>query len=332
MSSSSKTLTRRDVLRTVGLSAGGLLLLDSIASAAISPGMATAGSIYLELDGTLTPLQSVEGGNGFADVLVERLGVNPQPKRPGTLHFEELVLQLPFRAAAPLAAWIADASGKGQMRRSGAIVYADYNRSEWKRLEFTNAAITEIGLPPCDAADGKSAMIMTLRIAPEFSRWAGGSGKNLAAPLGSKAVAIGANFRLLLKGFEAANANVSRVEGLGLKRQPLATDLAAYRGKDLPPFDVTPLKIKLRESSAGPYYSWFENVVLNGNNGAPDAERTGRIEWLDTTLTQVIASADLVNLGITRYAPDKVAQNTSTIAMVEVNFYCENLGLTLTDL
>jgi hypothetical protein len=330
MSSSSKTLSRRDVLRTVGLSAGGLLLMEPFATAAITPGMA-GGPIFLELDGTLTPLQSVEGGNGFADVVAERLGVNPQPKRPGTLHFEELVLQLQFRATAPLAAWIADASGKGQMRRSGAIVYADYNRIEWKRLEFTNAAITEISLPPCDAAEGKGAMIMTLRIAPEFSRWTGGSGKNLAAPMGSKAVANGTNFRLLLKGFEAANAYVSRVEGLGLKRQPLTADLAAYRGKDLPPFDVTPLKIKLRESSAGPYYGWFENVVLNGNNEAPDAERTGRIEWLDTTLTQVIASADLINLGITRYAPDKVSQNTSSAALVEVNFYCENLGLTLTD-
>ncbi len=327
MSSSSKTLSRRDVLRTAGLSAGGLLLLDPIASAALSAAM-SAGNVFLDLDGTLMPLQSAEGGNGFADVVAERIGMNPQPKRPGAVHFEQIVLQLPFRATAPLAAWIADASGKGQMRKNGAIVYTDFNRIEWKRLEFVNAAITEISLPACDAAS-KLAASVTLTLAPESARWTGGSGKAVMVAGPGKSGANPALFRLILKGFEGANQYVSQIEGLGLKRLPLSADLAAYRGKDLPEFEVTPLKIRMRESTAGPYYGWFEHVVLNGNGAAPDAERTGRIEWLDSTLTQVVASVDLVNLGITRYAPEKAIPNSQGPALVEVNLYCENLGITL---
>jgi hypothetical protein len=331
MSSSSKRISRRDVLRTVGLSAGGLLLLPPIAAAAVSSAV-PSGPVFLELDGTLTSLQAVEGGNGFADVLPDGLGMNPQPKRLGALHFDEIVLLLPFRAAAPLAAWIADASGKGQMRKSGAIVFADFNRVEWKRLEFVNAALTEISLPPCDAAEGKSAMVVTLRIAPESSRWAGGSGKAVTAAAANKAPVIGANFRLNLKGFESANPFVSRIEGLGLKRLPPAADLAVYRGKELPPFDVTPLRIRVREANAGPFYGWFESVVLKGNGAAPDAERSGRIEWLDATMSQVVAWADLVNLGIVRYAPEKFAAGAANAAAVQIDLYCENLGLTLMDL
>ena len=59
------------------------------------------------------------------------------------------------------------------------------------------------------------------------------------------------------------------------------------------------------EADAGPLYGWFDNTVLKGNNG-PETERAGRIEVLGADMKAVVATVDLGNLGIVRYAPVSV--------------------------
>ena len=67
-------------------------------------------------------------------------------------------------------------------------------------------------------------------------------------------------------------------------------------------------------------------MVLSGKNGA---ERAGLLEWLDPTLTTVMASVQLAGLGIVRYAPDPITGSSEKSALVHIDMYCESFNLTL---
>jgi hypothetical protein len=154
------SLTRRDLLCGVGLSAGGLMLLgppvlfgSSAAQGATVIRAVSRGPAALELDGVQSYVISVEGGNAVGSVVTEAsVGGAVPGKHIGGVSFEDIVVQLPFTVAPTLAAWIGDTLAKGPARKNGAIVYTDINRSEWKRLEFTDALISGVELPACDAS------------------------------------------------------------------------------------------------------------------------------------------------------------------------------------
>ncbi|MDP3598886.1 MAG: hypothetical protein Q8S75_18020, partial [Nitrospirota bacterium] len=104
------TPSRRDLFRTVGLATGGAMLLGlpkfigswgGTAEAAVARA-GSAVNLALELDGASAGfVQAVEGGNAFADVLVEAVGPDGiQRKRPGSVKFEDIIIQVPFNGDA----------------------------------------------------------------------------------------------------------------------------------------------------------------------------------------------------------------------------------------
>lgn len=338
---SESALSRRDLLQTLGLSAGGLLLFGP--PALLRPGPARAagvagrsyvggGPVALELDGSQSYVNSVEGGNAVATVVVEPANAGMSPgKHMGGVNFEDIVLQLPFTVAPTLASWISDTLDKGPVRRNGAISYMDLNRSEWKRLEFTSAMISEIALPACDASL-KNTASLTLRLTPEGTRWVGGSGKLAALPPPSKiGVTSQSNFRLNIQGLEPACPYVSKIEALSWKLPQTASPLGQFRDYQKQPSipEVSSLKITVAEANAGLFYTWLDNVVIRGNTAAADAERGGVLQWLGADMATVLATAQLRNLGITRYAPALYSAGADSIGRVEVDMYCEALGLKL---
>lgn len=154
-----KVLSRRSLFRTIGVAAGGAMLLGlpkflggwaASAEAAVRSSYAS-GAVALELDGQFVGiLVAVEGGSSFADVVPEAVGPDMiQRKRPGPPRFEDIVLDVDFsQITKPLSGWIGDTLSRGPAPKNGAIVYTDFNYKEVKRLEFMGAVITEIGTPP----------------------------------------------------------------------------------------------------------------------------------------------------------------------------------------
>jgi hypothetical protein len=339
--SSETALSRRDLLQTLGLSAGGLMLFGSAellrptvagAAAAIGRSYAGGGPVALELDGSQSYVNSVEGGNAVATVVVETASPGMSPgKHIGGVSYEDIVLQLPFTVAPQLASWIGDTVTKGPVRKSGAISYLDLNRSEWKRLEFTDALISEIALPACDASL-KNTVSLKLRLTPEVTRWVGGSGKPAALPPPSRiSVASQSNFRLNIQGLEPACPYISKIDVLTWKLPQTASPAGQTRDylKQAAVPDVSPLKITVAEANAGLFYTWLDNVVIRGNTAAADAERGGVLQLLGTDMVTVLATVQLRNLGITRYAPELYMSGVDAIGRVDVDMYCEGLSLKL---
>jgi|CXWL01.1.fsa_nt_gi hypothetical protein len=336
--------SRRDLFRTIGLATGGAMLLGlpkvfgggirEAEAATIDRGFAS-GNLSLELDGVAAgPVLTAEGGNAFADVILEAVGQDSfQRKRQGPAQYEDLLLNMPLGGASrPLSDWIIESLGVNPRPRNGAIVYMDFDFNETKRLEFFNAVITEVVIPACDGAD-KSPSTLTLHITPQSTRLAGGGGKKLtpAAGLKSKAAFAG-NFRFNVQGLEKACTRIGKVEAITITRVlPAGTSSQDARKQPLlgapGSLTVSNIRIFAPEADAGPLYGWFDSMVLKGNAGD---ERAGVLEWLDPTMKNVTGSAQLNGLGILRYAPEGAkAGGTGKLSLVQVDMYCESIKLAL---
>lgn len=334
-------LSRRDLFRTAGMAAGGAFLLGlpkffgggvREAEAAIKPGALTSASFALELDGQHTcSVRSAAGGNAFAELVMENIGPeNIQRKRPGQVRFEDILIEVPLGEESKLlSGWIADFLAKAPTPRNGAITYADFNMNEIKRLEFTNATLTEVALPPADAMEGKSAALLTLRITPQSTRLAGPSGKKVQGIFGIKQKSvISGNFRFNVQGLESACTRISKVQGITAKRAKAVETVGQPRLREniLGILDCSLVSIFLPEADAGPFYAWFDETILKGK---ANGERGALLEWLDPTLKNVVASAQLGGLGILRYAPEPVKSGTERVGLVQIDLYCETINLIL---
>lgn len=332
------SLTRRTVVQRLGLAGGGLWALGSsgvlrptTALAAVSQTSSVSGQVWIELDGAITAISAFEGGNAVVEVVSEALGLDmPIVKRPGGVRYEDMVLKVSFDVATALASWIQASIAKGPSARSGALVFTDINRVEWKRLEFVNAIITEVALPNCDASAAKAAAQMTIRLTPQSTSWSGGSGKILQLPA-PKALRATGGFRLNIKGMEGATPYVNKIEGLSVRRAIQSDPVGQFKSKMLQvgAANVQPIKLFLPEFRAAPFYKWFDSFILRGGAAAGEAELPGLLEWLSTDLTTVVASAQLINLGIVRYAPDPYVQSGDRSPLVQVELYCEQLSVSL---
>jgi hypothetical protein len=335
-------LSRRDLFRTAGVVAGGAALLrlpkfignwmGEAEAAMPKRSFASLSHLALELEGQpASLLESVEGGNAFTEVLLEPPGPDLiQRKRPGPVKFEDIVIQVPLGGNPKLLTnWITETLTKGPIPRNGALLYADFNNTEIRRLEFFNALLTEVSFPALDGAS-KDAASITLRITPQTTHLSGGKGKALQAPGNKSKPALRSNFRFNVQGLENACKNIFQVDSIVAKR-PMAK-LAAGQEKFRQPgsgsgvLGCSTVNLTLPVADAGPFYNWFDDVALKGN---PAGERAGLLEWLSGDLNTVMGALLFGGLGIVRIVHDSTEANSDKIQTIHVEMYCETMVLNI---
>lgn len=334
-------LSRRDLFRTVGLAAGGAVLLGlpkfvggwaGEAEAAMDTrAYAGTASLALEIDGQAIPLLSVEGGHAVADVILEPVGPDGiAVKRPGAVRYEDLLVTLPMGTGSKaLGDWLTNSLGKpGPSAKNGAIIYSGPDGKEIKRLGFTGALLSEVVVPQASAADTTQAMLF-LRLTPQSTLLLGPSGGVLKASLGAKqATVLSSNFRLNVQGLEQACGRIAKVHPLITRRFTGSNSVGDFRQPKNPlgPWNCANVSVILPEADAGPFYQWFDDLVVKAK---PGGERKGLLEWMDQSM-KVAASVQLDGLGIVRYAPEPVILGSSQKAgMVQVDLYCETMKVLL---
>jgi hypothetical protein len=131
----------------------------------------------LELDGSVVGyVDGVQVATSDTGFLVDKQGLS---RDIAALHAAPITFEVGADMGKPMYDWIKaslDRGGAGA-RKSGAIIFADYNYKELSRLEFTNALLTEVAFPALDAASQKAAT-MTVTIQPESSSRTFPRGKN----------------------------------------------------------------------------------------------------------------------------------------------------------
>lgn len=333
--------SRREFLTRAGLMAGGMALLGipalrpALTEAALQQRTFTAGKFALDLDGQIVEmLKSAEGGFPKADVVSEAVaGPNQVAKKHiASIRYQDITIQCdPFMPRA-LSDWVNATLTMSHMRKSGAIVTADFNFKEQNRLQFTNAMLTEIGFPACDASS-KEAGYLTLKLTPEFTKMQAGSGAAMKTDLSQvqHKTWLPANFRLNIQGVEQACKFVNKIEPLVIKQTIVQDQLGQMRDYQKQPgkLEFPNLVITLAEAQAAPFYAWFEDMVIKGNAGE-DRERPGVLEFLSPDLKSVLFAINFSHLGIFSFAPEKVEANAETVRRVKVEMYCEQMTLTPT--
>jgi hypothetical protein len=190
--------------------------------------------------------------------------------------------------------------------------------------EFTNALLVETTLPALDAGS-KDAALITVKLAPEYTRLKQASGK--ASTFADNKAAkkwLASNFRFEMTGLDASK--VSKIDSFTVRQVSRENSVGEMRDYQKVPgsIEFPNLRITLAASTAGSWENWHEDFVVNGNNGA-DKERNGAIVYLDPTRTAELGRVNLSNCGIFRLSAEKVEAGSEQLRRLVADLYCERM-------
>jgi hypothetical protein len=327
-------MDRRQFLKVAG--AGGVALaalpiLIRAQTAEATPATQAAGNTHgfvsgrlaLDLDNSRAGgLHSVEGGHAIAEVVMENVGLDHiQRKHLAGVKYEDITVTCGTGMSKQFYQWIKDSFNHKYTRQNGAII------GEHACLTFTNAFITEVGMPALDAAS-KDAATMTITWRPETTRHTRGGGGGSGGPIRAKEQKkwLTSNFRLRIGDLEEACKRVNKIEALVVKPKTIADAGGERRDDEQEPthLEVPNLVITLPELHAKPFYDWHEHFVIKGNNG-PDQEKSGTLEYLAPDLGKDLFTLTFSHLGIFKLTPEKVEAGGENIRRLKAEMYCEEI-------
>ena len=297
----------------------------------------SAGNFLLELNGQqVGTVTGVEGGLPFSDVVKETIGPDFFFKKhlasPG---IRDIRLELGAGMDPSVYAWIGGTLQGQPLRMNGALLTVDLQGTVRSRLEFQQAQITEVTFP---AAEGGSKEPVKLQIAITPAQTSlsksGGSAKG-GGKTAIKKAALGGNFRLSIDGLNMTK--VSKVDAITVKIPLMGFgggDAECIRcvGGDITPsapakIDVSDVVITLAEVGSESLYDWFEDFLIEGNNG-DSQEKSGALEFLAPDLKSTVFTITFKHLGVFELAPVVAEAGQNTIARVMAALYCESVEFT----
>jgi len=287
-----------------------------------------SGNFFLNLDGAPCGfVKSVDGGGIAAEVVHEPSGPGHFVKKHiGPLKYEAITLQFGLSMTKAVYDWIAASWALNIRRKNGAIIDADRRLEARSTREFFNALITETTIPAMDASS-KEPAYLTLKLAPEYTRFKKASGKVTGGDgKGRQKRWLPSNFRLEIAGLDCKK--VSRIEAFTVKQHIGARGIGDERDylKEPGPLEFPNLKIALPESAAQTWMDWHEDFVIKGNND-DSREKLGALVFLASDRKRELARVNFYNLGIFRLAPEKSESSADRIRRLPAELYCERMEL-----
>lgn len=310
--------------KALALIAAAVALTAPALNAAPPPQRAfVAGSFGLELDGVFVGFVSrVEGGNPVGDVAKTAGEEFFVKKHLANVGVRDIALEFGGGMNPALYNWMKAALERKAGPKSGAILTVDFKGEVRSRLEFTHALITQVTIPAADATS-KDPLRFGIRLTPEQTRLAPGSGKPATTKTPQQKLSLVSSFRLNIGGLDMSRA--SKVESLTIDLPLSRNDVGDVRDydKQAAAIDFPNVIVTLAASHAESVYDWLEDFVVQGNNG-DEAEKTGSLEFLSPNLSTTLFELEFKQLGIFEIAPAP-ATNTDSIAKVLIAMYCERI-------
>jgi hypothetical protein len=275
-------------------------------------GIASKRNLYLELDeDPAGRVFSAIGGDPVGTVLEEAPNVDGIVKKQlKGVTYTGLELQFATGGRANLYKLISLFVGRNPQVVDGAILFTEVDLDVILRREFTGAVITEFEIPAFDGSDKQSSWF-TLKLTPESTKNASGSGKHTDTTSAVAKAFRASDFRLTIDGLDT-----TKIERMTIKQPVLGI---GERGELLlGPLLVPDLSFSIAESSAAKFYDFFEEFVIGGKNGDAD-ERGGKLEVLNSNRQVILFTIGFFNLGIYKFEREKAGR-------VRVTMYCERMS------
>lgn len=287
-----------------------------------------SGHFFFNLDGVKCGFVKKMGGGAIsAEVVKEAVGGQyivhkhiAQPK------YEDISLDIGFSMSKAVYDWIAASWAMNYQRKNGSLVACDYKLDAQSEREFFNALVTETTLPACDGGS-KDPTYMSLKFAPEYTRFKKGSGKAVAElKADNQKVWLPSNFKLEIDGLDTSKVN--KVDSLKIDQKVQTDDIGGTRDamKEAAIVNFPDIKITFAESTAQSWIDWFDDFVIKGNC-TQDKEKNGRLVFLSPNLQDELLSVNFYNLGIFKYNVDDSEANKESIKRNTVELYCERMEL-----
>jgi len=276
--------------------------------------------------GDISLLRKASGGNVVGRVVAFASGNEPivEKQLDGTTT-DDIRVELGMAMSSGLFEWIAASWGPNPPSLDGAVLSCDLTYTVRSEREFVAALISETTFPALDAAS-KTTGYLGLRVTPRSVLPAVDPGTKLNFGIGIKPkLWLTSNFQLHIDGINATK--VSRIAPFVVRRPVEVISSGGTTTLQAGMVDFPPLRVTLSMAGADSWFDWYEDFVLNGNNG-PAAERKGSISLLAPSLKDEIARVDLEGLGIYRLTTDKDEDAPpDQIARVTAHLYCEQMTL-----
>lgn len=310
---------------------GCALSLSAVTPARAALSKATASGRYvLELDGKQVAfVRSFEGGDAVATAIEEPIGSSAfTNKHPSNVRFEDLVLEVGLEGEPVLYQWIADTLEGKVARKSGAVIVADVNYKAVERVVFKNAFLSAIEWTDFDAADGKSSVLVTLRLSAEQVRTEAAQGEAVQLAMSKSKAAQSGNFRFELDGVDTNL--VSKVEGLAVTFGAASSASGERREPVREPtrLALKNLMVTVSATGAADFRKWHDSFVVQGQSG-DGGEKAGAIVLLGPDLKTELARISLFNLGILSASYGKRETNADKASSLNVELYLERARLVM---
>ena len=289
----------------------------------------TSGSFALTLAGLDAGFpSSVEGGGPASDVVVEKLGPdNISHKHLAGVKYDDISLSTTLNSK-PLMDWIAESWDGKNSRKDGSLIAVNFDRKAMSELQFFHALISETTFPKLDAA-GKDAARITVKLSPEYTRFMGGSGRDVTG--GTKQSLqkkwLPSDFHFQMTGLDGSRVN--SIESFTVSQKVVDNAVGEQRDyeRQPPQIEFPNLKITLSEAYAQTWYDWLNDFVVQGHN-TQDKERDGAIIYLSHDLKPTeLGRINLFGCGIFGLNPDKADARSENIRRVTADLYCERMQL-----
>lgn len=294
-----------------------------------------AGKYALEIDGLMAGwVHSAEGGHAVADVVNEKLGPSHIAKKHiGGVKYEDISIDMGFSMSKAVYAWIAASWSAQYQRKNGAIVAADFDLNAKSEREFFNALITETTIPACDGAS-KEPAYMTVKFAPEYTRWKAASGKfsgGATAKDSPQRLWLPSNFRLEIDGLDCTKVN--KIDAFTVKQSIVESPVGEVRDylKEPAALEFPNLRVQFSEASAASWRAWFESFVIGGNSD-DSQEKSGTLTFLSPNRQTELAKVQFFNVGIFKLSDDPPPDGDDSAAKIRrwtADLYVERMQLTV---
>jgi hypothetical protein len=304
-------------------------LSDRLSAAAAKPYF-RVNNFALEIEGVPSGLlRSFSGGQASAEVVRDEPGRDCFVRKSLArgVNYTDLVFSVAGIPGPEVMSWVYEALSCGSGGRSGAIVSLDVNNKQIRRLEFKNAVITEVTLPPLDSNDAKTAFSLTLRCHPDATQIQPGSRETFPLPKANALKGSTSNFLVTLDG-GLEKTLIDRVGSLTLKRKEIRAELDNAPLGLLGPVDVADFEMEFLENNSEALYEWHQRFVVEGKNG-PEWERNATIELLAPNLKSTLGAIQLSGLGIYSLEPPTGESAKEVRPNVIARLYCQEARLKL---
>jgi phage tail-like protein len=281
----------------------------------------------LELDGSdnVGLFRSVEGGSIRADVMTYQNGGNYLRMRQlGKPKFEDIKVQVGMAMSEPFFAWIKHFFAGDAVRKTGAIIAADFYYNERARRKFDGAMIKELTFPKLDGSD-KNAAYMNVGIAVESMTFEAGKGGKMTAPKGfdTQKLWTACNFSFRIDGFEDACKRVTKVDSFTVKQNIVEYHMGGARAPTKSPsgIDFPQIAFYLPEADAAKFQAHAEDRITKGT---VPGKLHGQIQTFDNE-RRALFTLEFFGADVVSVTPDRSDSSSEEIKQVKVEIYTEKM-------